>query len=85
VILKPGLLIGSRQESRVAEGALQSVARFLGSTIGNYGKDFWAQDAEVVARAAVTAGELALKGGYGQVWIVDQTDIVRLGRTEWKG
>lgn len=85
VILKPGLLVGSRQESRLAEAVVQGIARFLGGTIGNAGKDFWAQDAEVVARAAVSAGELALKGGHGQVWIVDQTDIVRLGRTEWKG
>jgi len=85
VILRPGLLVGNRKESRAAEATLQGVARFLGSTIGNAAKDSWAQDAEVVAKAAVAAGELALKGGYGQVWIVDQTDIVRLGRTEWKG
>jgi len=85
VILRPGLLVGNRTENRTAEAAVQGVARFLGSTIGNSGKDFWAQDAEVVARAAVLAGQMALKGGYGQVWIVNQTDIIRLGRTEWKG
>lgn len=49
-------------------------------------KDFWAQDDEVIARAAVKAGLEALKGvdGEEKVKILGQADIVRLGRTEWK-
>jgi len=52
-------------------------------------KDFWAQDAEVIGRAAVNAGLRALEGKDGEneipkVWELGQADIVRLGRTEWK-
>jgi len=83
VILRPGLLVGSREESRPAEFAIRKIAGFAGM-IGNGLKDFWAQDAEVVGRAAVTAGLQALEGGKPQVWELGQADIVKIGRTEWK-
>ncbi len=47
-------------------------------------KDFWAQDAEVVGKAAVNAALQALEGDRPKVWLLGQSDIVRLGRTEWK-
>lgn len=84
VILKPGLLVGSREDSRPTEFALRKVADFFGSISGNKLKDFWAQDADVIARAAVHAGLECLDGkkepGF---WELSQADIVRLGRTEW--
>lgn len=59
----------------------RSLAKSLGS-VSNGLKDFWAQDAEVIARAAVSAGLQGLeKKG---VVVLEQSDIVRLGRTEWK-
>lgn len=85
VILKPGLLVGSREDSRPAEFALRSVANFFGSISGNKLKDFWAQDADVIARAAVHAGLECLDGKKEEgVWVIDQAEIVKLGRTEWK-
>ena len=83
IILRPGLLTGERQESRPAEAVLRKIAGVVGM-FGNGLKDFWAQDAEVVGKAAVSAGLQALEGGKPKVWELGQSDIVRLGRTEWK-
>lgn len=83
VILRPGLLVGKREESRPAEAILRGVANGLGSLAHGL-KDFWAQDAEVVAKAAVSAGLQALEGGKPKVWVLGQSDIVKLGRIEWK-
>jgi len=82
VILRPGLIVGSREDSRPAEWIVRKIAVTAGS-LSNAAKDFWAQDAEVIARAAVAAGLKSLEGGQ-KVWMVGQSDIVRLGRTEWK-
>lgn len=84
IILRPGLIVGKREETRAAEGILRSVANVMGG-ISNALKDFWAQDAEVIAKAGVAAALLAQKGEVKQkVWILNQSDIVRMGRTEWK-
>ncbi|KAI9690705.1 MAG: Protein fmp52, mitochondrial [Bogoriella megaspora] len=87
VILRPGLIAGDRGENRFAEACMRKVAAAAGG-ISNKLKDFWAQDAHVIARAAVKAGEMSVEGkkpeGTGKVWFVGQSDIVRLGRTEWK-
>jgi uncharacterized protein YbjT (DUF2867 family) len=84
VILRPGLLVGSRKEGRLAEGLLNGLANGLGAVSGGALKDFWAQDAEVVARAGVSAALQTLEGGKPKVWEVSMGDIVRLGKTEWK-
>ncbi|KAH8791895.1 hypothetical protein BGZ57DRAFT_555885 [Hyaloscypha finlandica] len=83
IILRPGLLVGERQESRPAEFVVRQIAGFAGA-LSNGLKDFWAQDGEVVGRAAVSAGLEALEGKGPKVWLVGQPDIVRLGRTEWE-
>jgi len=84
VILRPGLIVGSREESRPAEAVVRKIAGFAGM-LGNAFKDPWAQDADVIAKAAVASGLQALEGkAPAKVWTVGQSDIVRLGRTEWK-
>lgn len=82
VILRPGLLVGERSESRMAEAVFRKIAGAMGS-VANGLKDFWAQDADVVAKAAVAAGLQALEGK-PKVWEIGQAEIVKLGRTEWK-
>jgi hypothetical protein len=42
------------------------------------------QDADIIAKAAVSAGLKALGGTAPKVWLIDQSEIVKLGRTEWK-
>ena len=85
VFIKPGLLIGDRDETRIAEGIARGVAKGLGA-INKGLTDGWAQDADVIGRAAVSAGMQCTEGKKSEgVWYVDQAEIVRLGRTEWKG
>ncbi|TGO25696.1 hypothetical protein BPAE_0074g00040 [Botrytis paeoniae] len=92
IILRPGLIVGEREDSRPTEFVARKVAGWMGWV--NPGlQDFWAQDAKVIGRAAVEAGIRALGGRDGEngegkeiprVWELGQRDIVRLGRTEWK-
>ncbi|KAB8294036.1 hypothetical protein EYC80_009494 [Monilinia laxa] len=89
IILRPGLIVGTRSDSRPPEFVMRKVAGLAG-WINPGLKDFWAQDAEVIGRAAVNAGLRALEGKDGEnvvprVWELGMADIVRLGRTEWKG
>lgn len=82
VILKPGLLLGTRQDSRPPEAMIRGIAKGLGM-ISKGLTDWWTQDADVVGGAAVRAGMMCLEGEKEEsVWIVDQKEIVRLGRTE---
>ncbi|KAI6814175.1 NAD dependent epimerase/dehydratase family protein-like protein [Hortaea werneckii] len=84
IILRPGLIVGERNESRMAEGVFRKIASAAGS-VSNGLKDFWAQDADVIGRAAVKAGMDCLEGKEGEKFrILGQSDIVRMGRTEWK-
>jgi len=84
IILKPGLIVGTREDSRPPEAVFRGIAKFMGAISGGYLKDWWAQDAEVIGRAAVSAGLKALEGGAPKVWHIVQSEIVKLGRTEWK-
>jgi hypothetical protein len=86
ILLRPGLLVGTREDSRPSEFVLRKVAGFVGMFSTGL-KDAWAQDAEVIGRAAVAAGLQALEDKEGKVpkvWEVLQADIVRLGRTGWE-
>lgn len=86
-ILRPGLIIGSRERTRVLEQLLQNVAKLLGALSYGKLKDFWAQDAEVIGRAAsrialeddLWEGKETNESGK-RVWIVSQTDILAIGR-----
>lgn len=86
VILKPGLLVGERKDSRPPEAVFRYVAKGMRKLGGAALTDWWAQDADVVAKAAVSAG-LACAGGKREkgLWVVEQGEIVRLGKKEWEG
>ena len=87
VILRPGLIVGEREDKRTMEGAVRSLAGWAGTLVGAVAKDFWAQDADVIARAAVRAGVECLEGrkdgaGTEGVWVLEQADIVRMGKKD---
>lgn len=85
VIVQPGIISGRREESRPMEAVIRHLAGFAGMINSHYLKDWWAQDADVIAKAAVSAGLKALNGeAPSKVWILKGPDIVRLGRTDWK-
>ena len=86
VLVKPGVLLGTRKDSRPPEAFFQTIAHGMGAISKRWLKDSWAVDADVVGRAAVAAGLQCLEGKREEgVWEVGQSDIYRLGRTEWKG
>lgn len=83
VLVKPGLLIGDRKESRTTEAALQCIAKGMGAISKAGLRDWWAQDVDVIGKAAVVAGMQCLEGKREEgVWEVSQSEILRLGRKE---
>jgi len=85
VILRPGLLRGQREKPRLVERILGAGITMLGKIGGQGVEDSMAQNADVVARAAVAAGLQCVKGEKEKgVWELAQKDIIRLGRDEWK-
>jgi hypothetical protein len=64
---------------------IRHLASFAGMISSHYLKDWWAQDADVIAKAAVSAGLKAVSGeAPSKVWQLKGPDIIRLGRTDWK-
>ncbi|MCJ1380128.1 Protein fmp52, mitochondrial [Xylographa soralifera] len=85
VILKPGLFLGTREDSRPPEAIARGIASVLGKLSNGWLTDYFAQDAGVVAKAAVNAGMQCLEGKREErLWIVSQSGIVKPGKTEWK-
>lgn len=86
IILKPGLLMGAREDSRPPEAVFRGIAKVLGAVSKGYLTYWWSQDADVVGRAAISAALQCAEGKKGEgVWLVGQSEIIRLGQTEWKG
>ncbi|KAL9113835.1 MAG: hypothetical protein Q9227_001969 [Pyrenula ochraceoflavens] len=85
VIIRPGLIAGTREESRPAEAAIRKIAAAAGHVNAGLLKDFWAQDADEIGQAAVKAGLQALQGqAADKDWLIAGKDIVRLARTDLK-
>lgn len=84
IILRPGVIRRTREES----GPLEAIAIDIVAGLRRIHSglvDSWAQTTDVVAKAAVHA---ALKVETGEVkdkvWILYKTDIMLLGKHEWK-
>ncbi|KAK2867914.1 Protein fmp52, mitochondrial [Arthroderma sp. PD_2] len=88
VIVRPGMISGQREVGRPVEGAISGLGNVLGWISQPLLRDWWTQDASVIARAAVSAAIKALQGagpeGQKRVLYLGGDDIVRLGRTEWE-
>lgn len=83
VIVKPGLLVGKRQESRLVESVLQTICRGMRMISQTYLTDWWAQDVEVIGRATVAAALECAEGKREKgVWLVEASDILRLGKQQ---
>ncbi|KAI0872151.1 NAD(P)-binding protein [Hypoxylon argillaceum] len=84
IILRPGFLIGKREVAHSGGALLDGIFRNVKTYIGQGAQDRFAQEDQVVARAAVKAALLAAEGkAPSKYWILEQSDIVRLGRDEW--
>lgn len=88
IILRPGLIVGPREPPTLKtrmQGLVGGIANVAGGVSGGMLKDGWAQDADVIAKAAVQAAIDCLDGKETEKYrILGQADIVRLGKTEWK-
>ncbi|KAI1122635.1 NAD(P)-binding protein [Nemania abortiva] len=84
IILRPGFLIGKREVAHAGGPLLDGLFRGIRNYLGQGVQDKFAQEDQIVARAAVKAAALAAEGkAPSKYWILEQSDIVRLGRDEW--
>ena len=84
VIMKPGAILGEREQTRTAESFLQKFTYGLGK-ISPRLKNMLGQDAEVIARATVKAAQMAAEGKAPEkYWVVDSDQIIKLGQPEAK-
>ncbi|KAI0888052.1 NAD(P)-binding protein [Annulohypoxylon maeteangense] len=84
IILRPGLIMGQREVEHAAGPLLNTLVRGLGK-ISQGAQDAFGQESEVIARAAVRAAVLAAEGkAPSKYWVLEQADIVKLGRDEYK-
>ncbi|KAJ9492881.1 hypothetical protein VN97_g384 [Penicillium thymicola] len=83
VILRPGLIAGTREESRPLEAGIRFIANWAGKLHSSL-KDGWAQEADIIGKAAVNAGLKALEGdvpeGSEKVWTLFGNDIIKYGK-----
>ncbi len=85
IILRPGFLMGKRDVAHTGGPLLDTLFHGMKTYLGQGVQDKLAQDDEVVARAAVNAAILAAEGkAPSKYWVLEQNDIVKLGRDEWK-
>ncbi|KAJ5179289.1 hypothetical protein N7492_002499 [Penicillium capsulatum] len=88
VFLRPGLITGTREESRPIEATVRTIAGWAGKLHSGL-KDGWAQDADVIAQAAVRAGLRALEGdvpaGSEKVWTIQGSEIIALAKEQSAG
>lgn len=67
------------------EAPIRWVAAGLGKISTHYLKDFWAQEADVIAKAAVSAALKAQKGEITEkVIYMYGKEIIKYGRDDWK-
>ncbi|KAF2124834.1 NAD(P)-binding protein [Dothidotthia symphoricarpi CBS 119687] len=82
IILRPGMIIGEREKPKAPMlemliGNLHKISPWLQDMIG--------QDQKIIGRAAVAAASLGEEGkAPSKYWILEQADIVKFGRDEWK-
>lgn len=83
IILRPGLIMGTREDRRPFEFGARKVAAGLKALTGGLLSNGWAQEAHVIARAAIhSALDCATGKRQPGVWVLEQADIVKLGACE---
>ncbi|KAH8666631.1 hypothetical protein BX600DRAFT_436027 [Xylariales sp. PMI_506] len=84
IILRPGFIVGEREVAHQGGALMHAFFAGLGK-ISTKLMDSTAQDAQVIARAAVQAAALAGEGkAPSKYWVLEQADIIKYGRDEYK-
>lgn len=82
VILKPGGILGPREQPRTLEGIFQGAIHLVGN-VSTAAKNSLGQEADVIGRAAVKAAQIAAEGNAPEkYWVIGASEIVRLGKAE---
>lgn len=88
IVLRPGLIVGPMSATNLKtrmQGVVGSIANVAGGVSDGELKDSWAQEADVIAKAAVRAALDCIEEKESEKCrILGQSDIVRFGKTEWK-
>nr|P0C5D8.1 RecName: Full=Protein FMP52, mitochondrial; Flags: Precursor [Chaetomium globosum CBS 148.51] len=85
IIVRPAIILAEREVPHQGAPLLIGATRALGRWFGLGLQDKLGQEGEVIARAAVHAAKIAAEGkAPSKYWVLESSDIVRLGRTEWK-
>ncbi|KAL1306943.1 hypothetical protein AAFC00_005583 [Neodothiora populina] len=81
IILRPGMILGRESpKNKWLEDIFHGMKMF-----GQGFQDKCAQDQTIIGRAAVAAVRTVEEGkAPAKFWVLEQSDIVRLGRDEWK-
>ncbi|KAL5315095.1 hypothetical protein ACEPPN_017746 [Leptodophora sp. 'Broadleaf-Isolate-01'] len=80
VFIKPGMIVGTRDNAKPLDGIVRGAAWFSGVISGGHWKDIWAQDAEFIGRASIVAGLEAVARDGPAVRNVGHEDIMKLGK-----
>ncbi len=84
IIMRPGTILGKREVEHQGGPFLNAAIRGLGRIYQGL-QDGFGQEADVIGRAAVHAMIIAREGNApSKYWVLEQADVVRLGRDEWK-
>lgn len=82
IIVRPGAILGERETPKKGGSTL---VHSLINVFPNFARDRLGQDADVIGRAAVNAALLARDGkAPSKYWVLEQADVVRLGRDDYK-
>ncbi|KAK9424166.1 putative Protein FMP52 [Seiridium unicorne] len=82
IIVRPGAILGQRETDN-KHGS--TVFHTIVGALPGMARDRLGQDANIIARAAVNAALLAKEGkAPSKYWVLEQADVVRLGRDEYK-
>uniref|UniRef100_A0A0B7KHM9 NAD(P)-binding domain-containing protein n=1 Tax=Bionectria ochroleuca TaxID=29856 RepID=A0A0B7KHM9_BIOOC len=82
IIVRPGMLLGAREEQRFVEKGAQSIVSGLGLVHKGL-KNALGQDVDVIARATTKAIKLANEGkAPSKHWVLEGADILKLGAEE---
>ncbi|MCJ1438875.1 hypothetical protein MMC27_008265 [Xylographa pallens] len=81
IVLRPGMILGREKPKALF---LESIFAHL-NKLGQGVQDKLGVDQTVIGRAAVAAARMAEEGkAPSKYWVVEQADILKLGRDEWK-
>lgn len=74
ILVRPGMLVGDRSDSRPAQAVFRGVAKCLGGVSRKWLTDWWAQDVDIIGRAVVIAAiQCAESKREPGIWQIEQT------------